>query len=402
MHDHASPAAPAADSGTAGPTSIFLSWSGPDSRSISMAFKELLEAVGGTRVKPFHSDEIESPDPWRDQIKRAVARSDVAVLCLVPASLRSTWLMYEAGAFFDGGDTYLLACGVDAPRLTDTPLDAFNLKDACNRKSVRGLARLLALPKGAEAGAVDPAFDRAFDLAWPSFDRVVTRIRRKQVWKRLVWRAAPPLAALLLAAVWWFQVPLQCAVRHGASCSDLRWAAFVDAEKTATNKDFDKKVSRRPFAVVAVGGSCAPGSIVPWARLIGPNAVIAAGPVPVIFARSNYDQNEKVAAAVVLGNDQASTLLDTPCHDLPGAQSIHVPYIGTLSDDKFCDRVQQFDQYFDSRRTLATELAGFLQTLKVSADPVERLDTWLAHCGVPERPGKPATVGNVTSPQASQ
>ena len=34
--------------------------------------------------------------------------------------------MYEAGAFFEGGDTYLLACGVDDESLKETPLEAFS------------------------------------------------------------------------------------------------------------------------------------------------------------------------------------------------------------------------------------------------------------------------------------
>ena len=158
MHDNAANTDSPANTGTPSRTSVFLAWS-DDSRAIATALKELLLATGGDRVDPFHSDDMEDADPWRDQIKKAVARSQVAVLSMVPASLDSTWLMYEAGAFFEGGDTFLLACGVDSEGLKNTPLEAFQLKDARNRKAVHGLARKLVKPPAAESEAFDKAFD---------------------------------------------------------------------------------------------------------------------------------------------------------------------------------------------------------------------------------------------------
>jgi TIR domain len=388
VHDNASHIdTPAATDGRT-PTSVFLSWSGPDSQAISTAFKELLLAIDPDRVDPFHSDDMESPDPWREQIKKAVARSQVAVLCLVPASLSSTWLMYEAGAFFEGGDTYILACGVDDEALKDTPLEAFQLKDARNSKSVRGLARLLLKPSDMAA------FDKKYDEAWPAFDAVVKgihcqqeRVRRRT---RLAKLGAAPLAVLLCAAAtagWYFRVPLQCMVVGGQACANLQWKAFVEEGNTKANPNFDKKVSRRPFAVVAVGGACSSGSV-PWASIVGPTESLGTHPVPVVFARSNFDQNEKVAPAVVLGNSQSSALLDRACQTGPRGEIFHVRYIGTLSDDQLCDRALEFDEFFESRQALSRNLASFLHTLGVPRDPPleRRLDEWLKRCGVPDRP----------------
>ena len=389
MHDNAShDDTPSATDGRT-PTSVFLSWSAADSQAISTAFKALLLAIDGDRVDLFHSDDMESPDPWREQIRKAVARSHVAVLCLVPASLSSTWLMYEAGAFFEGGDTYLLACGVDDEALKDTPLEAFQLKDARSSKSVRGLARLLLKP------ADMAAFDKKYDEVWPAFDAVVNGIHCKQESlrrrSRLARLLAAPIAATLLAAVaacWYFRVPLQCTVVDGRACANLQWQAFVDDGNTKANPNFDKKISRRPFAVVAVGGSCSPGSKVPAASIVGPTGSVGANQVPVVFARSNFDQNEKVTPAIVLGDIQSSALLDRACHTRAGGEVINVRYIGTLSDNQLCDRALEFDEFFASRRALSENLASFLHTLGVPRDPPlePRLDAWLKQCGVPDRP----------------
>jgi hypothetical protein len=121
VHENASHVeTPADPDGWTTPMSVFLSWSGGDSRAISTAFKELLLAIDPTRVDPFHSADMVSADPWREQIKKAVARSRVPYCAWCQQSVSSTWLMYEAGAFFDGGDTYLLGCGVDDKSLRHT------------------------------------------------------------------------------------------------------------------------------------------------------------------------------------------------------------------------------------------------------------------------------------------
>ena len=239
------------------------------------------------------------------------------------------------------------------------------------------------------------AFDKKYDEAWPAFDAVVKGIHCKQEGDlrrtRLAKLGAAPLALMLFAtatAGWYFRVPLQCGVVGGRACANLQWKAFVDEGNTKLNPNFDKKVSRRPFAVVAVGGSCSPGSDPPWASIVGPTDSIGTNHVLVVFARSNFDQNERVTSAVVLGNSQSSALLDGGCQTAPGGEIIHVRYIGTLSDDQLCDRALEFDEFFESRQALSKDLASLLHTLGVPGDPPlqPRLDDWLKQCGVPDRP----------------
>lgn len=107
-----------------------------------------------------------------------------------------------------------------------------------------------------------------------------------------------------------------------------------------------------------------------------------------VFARSNFDQNEKVTPAIVLGDTESSALLDRACHTRPGGEIIDVRYIGTLSDNQLCDRALEFDEFFERRRALSENLASFLHTLGVPRDPPleARLDECLKQCGVPDRP----------------
>jgi hypothetical protein len=393
MHEHASTTGSPHGSEPSTPTSVFLSWSGPDSEDFSMAFNDLLLAIDSSRVEPFHSGNMQSAAPWRQQIKEAVARSHVAVLCLVPRSLSSTWLMYEAGAFFEAGDTYLLACGVDEEALKDTPLEAFQVKDARNRKSVRALVRLLVKP----LPSATPAFDTAFDAAWPRFEAVVTDIHGKQESARrrtrLARAAAAPLALLLLAAgiaSWLFRVSLQCGVTSDASCADLRWSSFIAAAATAQNPNLAKKVSRRPLAVASLVSSCDRTSrSTDGASLIGPGGLIGTQRAPLIFAASGYDKSADVISGLVLGREGAADLrLGTGCRALSDEQAISVHYIGTLTDDKLCERVREFDQFFPTRWKLALDLTAFLRSLDI---PEARISTgdlhhWLDQCGIPDSP----------------
>jgi hypothetical protein len=405
MHEHssASPRPPAAEHPH--PTSVFLSWSGPDSGRISVAFGTLLSAVHGRRVDPFHSAGMIGADPWRVQIGKAVARSHVAVLCLAPTSLGSTWLMYEAGAFFVTGDTYLLACGITAAELKGTPLDAYQVEDARDKDTVRRLVGLLVNAGHGDArasatGATEPAVDAAFENAWPAFSQVVDTIHREQEAKRRRSRIARSsilpltIALLVLAALsWWRWTDIQCGVVDDQRCADLRWSQFVDQSKTKGNRDLDKKVSRRPFAVLAIGGSCQKGSLIPSARLVNAKSQHPSRPV-VVFARSSYDEKD-LAEAVVLGSTASPhTLVATGCRALPNGQIVHVLHFGTLSDNQLCVKVRDLEGFFDSRWRLAGDLADFLVSLDVPKQHVSQgdLNFWLQQCGVPPAPRRQAAV----------
>ena len=135
---------------------VFLSWSGKKSALIASAFGELLTSVFGGKVATWQSTrDIKGIAPWRIEIQEAVQKADVAVLSLGSRSLSSKWLIYEAGAFFRQGKTFVLGCGVTDRALDRTPLRELQVWDACDAAKVGQLVASIGEIFGQDASEFD-------------------------------------------------------------------------------------------------------------------------------------------------------------------------------------------------------------------------------------------------------
>ena len=85
--------------------SVFLCWSGQQSRALAEAVKELLETtVPSLKIEKaeFISDDIEKGVNWFDSIIDHLMNSKAGIVCLTPQNLQSPWQHFEAGALAMG------------------------------------------------------------------------------------------------------------------------------------------------------------------------------------------------------------------------------------------------------------------------------------------------------------
>jgi len=76
-------------------TKVFLSWSGPIALDLARAFKSAIEIPFNTKC--FLSSEIPTGTKWPEELDVALNDCSFAILFLTPASMRSDWMLWEAG-----------------------------------------------------------------------------------------------------------------------------------------------------------------------------------------------------------------------------------------------------------------------------------------------------------------
>ena len=109
---------------------IFISWSGSRSHQVARALGSWLATY---KFTCFISSEIEKGSRWLPAVEAELKKADAGLVCLTPASLRSAWVVFEAGALATAvglriGEprlfTYLLgvqSSAVPAPVLRENP-----------------------------------------------------------------------------------------------------------------------------------------------------------------------------------------------------------------------------------------------------------------------------------------
>ena len=76
---------------------IFVSWSGEKSKQIASVLERWLPRIL-QNLKVFMSTGLPRGTLWGPNLALELERSQAGLLCLVPDSLHSPWLLFEAGA----------------------------------------------------------------------------------------------------------------------------------------------------------------------------------------------------------------------------------------------------------------------------------------------------------------
>src|SRR5262245_40128915 len=85
--------------------SVFICWSGTQSKKLAEAVKALLEATVPSLKREkavFISGNIDKGVNWFDSIITNLKGSKAGIVCLTPENLSSPWLHFEAGALARG------------------------------------------------------------------------------------------------------------------------------------------------------------------------------------------------------------------------------------------------------------------------------------------------------------
>ena len=76
---------------------IFLSWSGPRSKSTAQALKEWLPNVLQAAEPWMSATDIDKGTRWREEVSAALDTMKAGIICLTPENLTAQWLLFEAG-----------------------------------------------------------------------------------------------------------------------------------------------------------------------------------------------------------------------------------------------------------------------------------------------------------------
>ena len=147
----------------------FISWSGARSEALAQALKDWLPTIL-PGIDTFHSAEIPKGQNWHSALIAALRGCRAGVFCVTPESLRSQWMLFEAGALAQHGDapalfTYLY--GVSGDRVSG-PLGHFQAT-RFDREDTRRFVRDLATVVAADESHVA----KHFDERWDAFEAAV-------------------------------------------------------------------------------------------------------------------------------------------------------------------------------------------------------------------------------------
>lgn len=92
---------------------VFISWSGARSQAIATALRDWLPKLI-REIEFFHSEDIPKGRNWHAALIEALRDCSVGIFCVTPESLRSPWMLFEAGAMAQHGERPMLLTDLSA------------------------------------------------------------------------------------------------------------------------------------------------------------------------------------------------------------------------------------------------------------------------------------------------
>jgi hypothetical protein len=156
---------------------VFISWSGPRSKSAAEAIKQWLPLVVPTASPWMSATDIDKGTRWREEVAAALDTMKAGVICLTPENLTAEWLLFEAGALSKTRDqktriwTYLLA---DLkPQHVKDPLAIFQATTA-EKEDTRKLIH--SINKNLDSNVPESRVNHLFDKLWPDLEKELASI----------------------------------------------------------------------------------------------------------------------------------------------------------------------------------------------------------------------------------
>jgi hypothetical protein len=149
---------------------LFISWSGTRSRALGNALRSWLPKVIPD-LSFFHSEDIPKGKNWHTALVGGLRGCPLGIFCITPESLRSPWLMFEAGALAQHGDEPTLLTYTFGAVSLDGPLSHFQatkFERDDSRRFVQDLGAILGIEDG-------ESVLRRFDQSWEDFESEVRK-----------------------------------------------------------------------------------------------------------------------------------------------------------------------------------------------------------------------------------
>lgn len=155
---------------------VFISWSGPRSKTLAVHLHEWLKAVV-QRAEPWMSDrDLEAGQRWNEEISSRLKATHFGIICLTRENLAAPWLLFEAGALakaVDHARVVPVLLGVQRSDLT-FPLAQFQAVEA-DEPGLRSLAAAVNAALGAERLQAT-TLDGIFAGLWPGLAAAIAAI----------------------------------------------------------------------------------------------------------------------------------------------------------------------------------------------------------------------------------
>jgi hypothetical protein len=159
---------------------IFISWSGDRSKALAIALRDWFPLVLHY-VEPWLSDkDIEAGARWAVEIGKNLEDSNFGILCVTQENLRSSWLLFEAGALaksMQNSHVVPLLLDLDFSEVSG-PLSQFQAKKIQDSSMVEVLR---AINKKAPQPIGDARLSQLFDVLWPQLDAIIKAIPRTAI-----------------------------------------------------------------------------------------------------------------------------------------------------------------------------------------------------------------------------
>ncbi|MCE9637127.1 MAG: toll/interleukin-1 receptor domain-containing protein [Planctomycetes bacterium] len=155
---------------------VFLSWSGPRSKTLALHLHEWLRAVV-QRTEPWMSErDLEAGQRWNEEISGKLRDTHFGVICLTRENLAAPWLLFEAGALAKSIETARVVPVLLGVRKSDLtfPLAQFQAVDA-DEQGLRSLAAAVNGALGADRLQA-PTLDNLFKALWPGVSAAIASI----------------------------------------------------------------------------------------------------------------------------------------------------------------------------------------------------------------------------------
>jgi hypothetical protein len=169
----------------------------------------LRELMHGDEI--FHSDEIPKGSSWYSALNTALRECDAGIFCITPESLRSQWMLFEAGALSPQiGDRPGLFAYLYGISEINGPLGRFQATRFDRDDTRKLIESLTAIRDSPDKKSILQAFDKT----WTTFEAKVLRLMARPIEDFL------PDFLKLFESSKTYNEPFP-------ECSDKRWAARV-------------------------------------------------------------------------------------------------------------------------------------------------------------------------------
>lgn len=192
--------------------SVFISWAGTESFShrFAICLKDWIAGLFTERLKCFVStNDITAGTTWLDRLFRAIDQSEAGIIVVTKESIKSEWLLFEAGALarkVGWNNQRLCPLLLDLhPSSLNDPLGRFQYKtmpvedEAAAMEGMRAVVSMLHQIIAPDAGFPESILTRQFEVWWPKLWKDYLDISRNS-------SAAPAVAPAISSSELYLEV----------------------------------------------------------------------------------------------------------------------------------------------------------------------------------------------------